>query len=66
MRRRKLENIIALGKIEGRTGRGRPREQELEGLTLWPGKKSAAELLGNVEDRDLWRRMTTYATQHGT
>lgn len=35
----------------------------LEDLILCHGKKSAAELLGSVKDRDLWKTMTTHTTQ---
>ena len=66
MRREALENIVTTGKIEGKRGRGRPREVMLDGLRRWHGGISAAELIQKTKDRDLWRAMNAYASRHGT
>ena len=66
MRRGALENIVTTGKIEGKRGRGRPREMMLDGLRRWHGGISSAELIQNTKDRDLWRDMNAYASWHGT
>ena len=66
MRRGALENIVTTGKINGRRGRGRPREMMLDGLRQWHGGISSVELIQNTSDRDLWRFMNAYASWHST
>ncbi|GKG52798.1 hypothetical protein Tco_0549910, partial [Tanacetum coccineum] len=51
MRRRKLEYIVTVGKLEGKRGRGRPREQMLDSLTSWHGGSSVSELIESTRDR---------------
>jgi hypothetical protein len=66
MRRDALENIVTTGKIDGRRGRGRPREMMIDGLRRWHGGIGTTELFQNTRDRDLWKAMDAYAFRLGT
>ncbi|BFZ14802.1 hypothetical protein BsWGS_17841 [Bradybaena similaris] len=53
--RRGLEYAVSTGKLEGKRGRGRPRETMLGGLASWHGGISVSEMIGCTRDRRLGR-----------
>ena len=58
MRRGGIENIAITGMIEGKRGRGRPREKYLDGLVrAVGGNTTPARLLQSTADRQRWRIM---------
>ncbi|BFY98674.1 hypothetical protein BsWGS_01714 [Bradybaena similaris] len=65
MRRGGLEYAVSTGKLEGKRGRGRPRETMLGSLASWYGGISVSEMIGCTRDRRLWAGMITNAAWHG-
>jgi hypothetical protein len=65
LRREKMEHLITTGKIEGKKGRGRPREKLLDGLAKWMSTEPLA-VIKKVRSRACWRAMIADAVRHGT
>lgn len=66
MRKKKLEQIVTTGKIEGKRSRGRQRIKIIDSLSTWCGR-STTELLQTTHDRAVWRAMIANACdRHGT
>src|SRR5579871_2468099 len=67
MRRGKMEHIVATGKLNGRRGRGRPREKIF--WTTWccgSGEHlHQRSFIESTRDRRLWTDMITNAIRHG-
>ena len=61
MRRGGIENTVLTGMIEGKRGRGRPREKYMDGLVRAVGTNgrntTPAQLLQATSDRERWRFM---------
>ena len=59
MRRGGIENLILTGMIEGKRGRGRPREKYMDGVMravgATGGNVTPARLLQTTSDRQRWR-----------
>ena len=64
MRRGKLENLVTGGRLEGKRGRGRPRELILDSLALWQSITSISEMIGCTRDRRKWKYIIAKATRH--
>ena len=62
MRRGGLEYVVSTGRLEGKRGRGRPRETMLNSLASWHGGISVSEMIGCTRDRRLWADMITNPT----
>jgi len=60
MRKEALENIVTAGKIEGKRGRGRPREKLTDSLSRWLAV-SHVTLFAITKDREMYRVMVTNA-----
>ena len=60
MRREGMENLALTGMIEGKRGRGRPREKYLDGLVrMTNGKvKTPLNIIRATKDRQKWKSMT--------
>ena len=54
MRRGGLEYVVSTGRLEGKRGRGRPRETMLKSLASWRGGISILEMIGCTRDRKMW------------
>ena len=58
MREQQLENLCVMGKLEGRRGRGRPRQKFMDSLAkAVGGGHTPAEMLKMTLERDDWRCM---------
>lgn len=57
IRREVLDNIVILGKICVRRGRGRSTEMMLDGQRLWNGWIYSIELTQIARDQNLWKDM---------
>ena len=59
MRRGGMEDLALTGMIEGRRGRGRPRERYLDGLVRLANGRvtTAVELIRTTQDRQEWKSM---------
>ncbi|GFR61997.1 endonuclease-reverse transcriptase [Elysia marginata] len=66
MRREKLEHLITTGKLDGKRGRGKPREKMMDGLKRWLGSGSLTETMTAMGHRELWRNLISDASKHGT
>ena len=55
-----MENLALTGMIEGKRGRGRPREKYLDGLVrMTNGKvKTPLNIIRATKDRQKWKSMT--------
>ena len=59
IRRGGIENVAITGMIEGKRGRGRPREKYLDGLArAIGGNITPTRILQKTRDRQRWRIMT--------
>ena len=51
-----LQNLILLGKLNGKRGRGRPRKTWMDEMKRWGKWKMVAEVVRCAENRGWWRR----------
>ena len=63
MRRGGKESIAIIGMIEGKRGRGRPREKYLDGVARVVGNSKPIELIKATADRVGWRILATNALE---
>ena len=61
MRRKGLEHLVITGKIEGRRGRGRQREQMVDSLAAWMDIDKTASAISAAKDRAVWKDMIANA-----
>ena len=57
LRRKGLEHLVITGKMEGRRGRGRQREQMIDSLAAWMDIDKTASAISAVKDRAVWKDM---------
>ena len=66
IRKEGLEELALTGKIDGRKGKGRPRNMYLTSIAAWTRKKEP-QLIRCARDRNLWRGMIANVLRdHGT
>ena len=64
MRGNGLENIIITGMVEGRRGRGRPREKYVDGLAkLARGDMTRTQFIRATQDREGWKSMVAHVLE---
>ena len=66
LRRKGLEHLVITGKMEGRRGRGRQREQMIDGLAAWMCIDKTASAISAAKDRAVWKDMIVNALGQGT
>jgi len=67
LRRQSLENLVVMGRIDGRRARGRQRLKYLDRLCdSLKDKVSPTQLIRASEDRGLWQRMVANVVDDGT
>jgi hypothetical protein len=65
IRRAGFENTIIIGKIDRKRGRGRPRENILDGMARLLGRKPK-ELISDTGDENKWIAMIAHNDRQGT
>ena len=66
LRRKGLEHLVITGKMEGRRGGGRQREQMIDSLAAWMDIDKTASAISAAKDRALWKDMIANALGQGT
>ena len=66
LRRKGLEHLVITGKMEGRRGRGRQREQMIDSLAAWMNIDKTASAISEAKDRAVWKDMIANALGQGT
>ena len=66
LRRKGLEHLVITGKMEGRRGRGRQREQMIDSLAAWMNIDKTAPAISEAKDRAVWKDMIANALGQGT
>ena len=66
LRRKGLEHLVVTGKMEGRRGRGRQREQMIDSLAAWMDIDKTASAISTAKDRAVWKDMIANALGQGT
>ena len=66
LRRKGLEHLVITGKMEGRRGRGRQREQMIDSLAAWMDIDKTASAISAAKDRVFWKDMIANALGKGT
>ena len=66
LRRKGLEHLLITGKMEGRRGRGRQREQMIDSLAAWMDIDKTASAILAAKDRAVWKDMIVKALGQGT
>ena len=66
IRKNQLEILVTTGMLDGRRGRGRPREKMLDSLAEWMNIRKTSDMLRRTSCREGWRSMIAYASRHGT
>ena len=66
LRRKGLEYLVITGKMEGRGGRGRQREQMIDSLAAWMDIDKTASAISAAKDRAVWKDMIANALGQGT
>ena len=66
LRRKGLEHLVITGKMEGRRGRGRQREQMIDSLAAWMDMDKTASAISAAKDRAVWKDMIANALGQGT
>ena len=66
LRRKGLEHLVITGKMEGRRGRVRPREQMIDSLAASMGIDKTASAISAAKDRAVWKDMIANALGQGT
>ena len=61
-----LEHLVITGKMEGRRGRGRQREQMIDSLATWMDIDKTASAISAAKDRVVWKDMIANALGQGT
>jgi len=52
-----LEKIIIQGKVQGKRNIGRPPSRFIDQIKDFVGIRSIAEIMWNIEDREVWRNI---------
>ena len=66
LRRKGLEHLVITGKMEGKRGRGRQREQMIDSLDAWIDIVKTASAISAANDRAVWKDMIANALGQGT
>ena len=66
LRRKGFEYLAIKGKMEGRRGRGRQREQMIDSLAAWMDIDKTASAISAAKDRAVWKDMIAKALGKGT
>ena len=66
LRKKGLEPFVITGKMEGRRGRGRQREQVIDSLAAWMDIDKAASAISAAKDRAVWKDMIANFLGQGT
>ena len=66
MRRKGLEHLVTTGMVNGRRGRGRPREKMIDRLSLWLKVEKPTLVMRHTCNREGWRSLVADAYRHGT
>ena len=66
LRRKGSEHLVITGKVEGRRGRGRQREQMIDSLAAWMDTDKTASGISEAKDRAVWKDMIANALGQGT
>ena len=66
LRRKGMEHLVITGKMEGRRGRGRQREQMIDSLAAWMDIDKTASAISAANDRAVWKDMIANALGQGT
>ena len=66
LRRKGLEHLVIIGKMEGRRGRGRQRKQMIDSLAAWMDIDKTASAISAAKDRVVWKDMIANALGQGT
>ena len=61
-----MEHFVITGKMEGRRGRGRLREQMIDSLAAWMDIDKTASAILAAKDRAVWKDMIANALGQGT
>ena len=65
LRRKGFEHHVITGKMEGRRGRGRQREQMIDSLAAWMDIDKTASAISAAKDRAIWKDMIANALGQG-
>lgn len=60
----KLEYVVTIGKLLGKSGTGRSNHQTLDSLASRHGGTSMSEIIACARDRRLWTSMVSDAIRH--
>ena len=66
LRRKGLEHLVITGKMEGRRGKGRQREQMIDSLAAWMDIDKTASAILAAKDRAVWKDMIANVLGQGT
>ena len=61
-----MEHLVITGKMEGRRGRGRQREQMIDSLAAWMDIDKKASAISAAKDRAVWKDMIDNSSGQGT
>ena len=61
-----LKHLVITGKMEGRRGRGRQREQMIDSFAAWMDIDKKASAISAAKDRVVWKDMIANALGQGT